>query len=137
MPLSKAPNEPRGTTPTMAHPIQTGRKTITDKLLLAFSKHKSDHTIGIGICTDMKNLESATRLLATHGLTIPSTGITFEVLTDALFEFTLTANLGATHTDILRAFTITIDDTNQTAQVSTLTNKLTTALNTPIDLLET
>lgn len=55
MPLPKAPNEPRGATLTMVHPTQTGsRKTTADKHLLAFSKHKSDHMIGIGICTDVK-----------------------------------------------------------------------------------
>ncbi|KAG1750782.1 hypothetical protein EDB19DRAFT_1904179 [Suillus lakei] len=137
MPPPKAPNEPRGATPTTVYPTRTGRKTTADKPLLAFSKHKSDHIIGIGIRTDVKNLESAKKLLAIHGLTTPSTGITFEVLADCLFEFTLTANLGATHTDILRAFAIIIDDTNQTEQVSSFMHKLATALNNPIKLLET
>ncbi|KAG2346985.1 hypothetical protein BDR05DRAFT_945398 [Suillus weaverae] len=136
MPPSKAPNEPRGVTPTTAPPTRCGRKTNTEKPLLAFSKHKSDHTIGTGICTDVKNLESTMRLLATHGLTTPSTGITFEVLVDYLFEFTITANLGVTHTDILRAFAIIIDDINQTKQTSTLMHKLAAALETPIEHLE-
>lgn len=77
------------------------------------------------------------RLLTTHSLTTPSTGITFEVLADCLFEFTLTANLGATHTDILRAFAIIIDDTNEAEQISSFMHKLATVLNNPIELLET
>jgi hypothetical protein len=47
------------------------RKTTANKPLLSISKSNEDHALGTGIRTDVNSINSARKILATHGLILP------------------------------------------------------------------
>ncbi|KAG2755641.1 hypothetical protein P692DRAFT_20717129, partial [Suillus brevipes Sb2] len=61
--------------------------TAADKPLLSTSRFIQDHISGTGTKTDVINLNTAQKLLSTHGLVMPTAGSMRRSISVALFEF--------------------------------------------------
>jgi hypothetical protein len=127
-------NSPAPTPP--ATQTRGGRKTTASKALLSTSKTIEDHIAGTGIRTDTTNITTARKILTTHGLTIPAAGSTIKEISLAIFEFSISANLGALQTDILRAFAILLHEVEQAMDTTTLINRIEGLIAGPISTLE-
>jgi len=116
--------------------MRTGRKTTANKVLLSSSKTIEDHITGIGIRTDTTNVVTVRKLLSIHGLTLPAAGSTIKEISLAIFEFSISANLGALQTDILRAFAILLHKAEQAMNMASLLDRIEGLISGPITMLE-
>lgn len=112
------------------------RRTAADKPLLSTSKSIQDHISGTGTKTDVTNLNTARKLLLTHGLVMPTAGNMLRSISVALFEFSITANLGATHTDILRAIALIIQEVDTEIDTENIIEKVKALIGGPIATLD-
>lgn len=96
--MPPTPNPTTTTTPT-----RLNQKTTTGGPLLSTSELIEEHASGNGTETDVNSLATAKKLLLTHELNMLAAGNMLQAISVAMFEFShgITANLGATHTDIL------------------------------------
>lgn len=123
----------------LATATQTGRsnrKTTASKPLLSSSKTIEDHALGLGTKTDVNNLTSARKSLALHGLNLPTAGNTLLTISVAIFEFSAAANLGAIHTDILRAFAYTVHEAHQNIDTESIITKTHALMGGPVATLD-
>jgi hypothetical protein len=111
-------------------------KTTATKPLLAMSKSNEDHALGAGIRTDINMLNSARKVLTTHGLILPTAGNMLQVIMTALFEFSISASLGAIHTDILRAMVFVIYEVDQEIDTSNIIKKTQALMGGPVVTLD-
>jgi hypothetical protein len=86
--------------------------------------------------TDVTNTPAARKLLMTHGLILPSASNMLEAISVALFKFSITANLGAMHTDIIRALALMIHDVNSDLDTENVISTIKTFLGGPITTLD-
>lgn len=112
------------------------RKTTADKPLLSTSKTIKEHAKGMGIKTNITSLTAARKLLSTHGLTSPTAGNMLQSISAALFEFTITANLGATHSEILCAIAYLIYEVDKDIDTENIIVKIKALIGGPIALLD-
>jgi len=104
--------------------------------MLSSSKTLEEHITGSGIRTDTTNIITAKKLLTTHGLDLPAAGTMLKELSQAVFEFSIAANLGALQTDILRAIAILLHEAEQSMNMATLLDRIENLIEGPIATLE-
>ncbi|KIK36749.1 hypothetical protein CY34DRAFT_109403, partial [Suillus luteus UH-Slu-Lm8-n1] len=121
---------------TLSSITRPNRKTTADKPLLSTSKTIEEHAKGTGIKTNITSLTAARKLLSTHGLTSPTAGNMLQSISAALFEFTITANLGATHSEILRAIAYLIYEVDKDIDTENIIAKIKALIGGPIALLD-
>jgi len=121
---------------TTSTTARTGRKTTASKPLLLPSKTIEEHVTAADTRTDMKDSTTAKKLLLSHGLTLPTACNAIKQVAHALLEFSITAVLGATHSEILRAMAILLLEAEQNLDAAKLIDKITELLEGPIALLE-
>jgi hypothetical protein len=132
MPPTTNPTNSTAATP----PTRLNQKTTADKPLLSTSKTINEHILGEGMKTDVTNTPAARKLLMTHGLILLSAGNMLEAILVALFEFSIMANLGAMHTDIIRALALMIHDVNSDLDTENVISTIKTFLGGPIATLD-
>jgi hypothetical protein len=104
--------------------------------LLSTSQSIEEHEQGLGLKTDVSKMTMARKVLTTHGLTLPFAGNMLQSLALALFKFSITANLGATHTDILHAFAIMTNEIDKEIDTEHIIDKTKTLMGGPVALLD-
>ncbi|KIK35979.1 hypothetical protein CY34DRAFT_781156, partial [Suillus luteus UH-Slu-Lm8-n1] len=122
--------------PSVLTQTRKNRKTTASKALLSTSKTIEDHATGAGIKTDVNSLPTARKTLTTHGLNLPTAGNTLIAISAALFEFGAMANLGATHTDIIRALAYVIYEAQKDINIEHVTDKVKALLGGPVATLD-
>ncbi|KAG2739588.1 hypothetical protein P692DRAFT_20756005 [Suillus brevipes Sb2] len=113
-----------------------GRKTTANKPLLSISKEIIDHLTGSDVRSEVRDQTAARKLLLTHGLNLPVACNVIKQTAHALLEFSVTAALGATHVDILRAIAILLIEAEQNLDAAKLIEKVTSLIQGPITQLE-
>jgi hypothetical protein len=112
------------------------RKTTVEKPLLSTSKTIEAHTSGTGTKTDVNSLATARKLLSVHGLSLLMAGNILQAISIAICEFSISANLGATHTDILRALAYLVHEVDEDIDTGNIIMKIQDLMGGPIAALE-
>ncbi|KAG1851878.1 hypothetical protein DFJ58DRAFT_746220 [Suillus subalutaceus] len=121
---------------TLTQTNRINRKTTASKPLFSTSKSIEDHATGLGVKTDVNNLNNARKTLTMHGLNLPTAGRTLLAISAALFEFSTSANLGATHTDIIRAFAFIIYEVQKDIDTEHIIEKVKALMGGPVATLD-
>jgi hypothetical protein len=111
-------------------------KTSANKPLLSTSKSNEDHTLGTGIRMDINSINTVRKILSTHGLILPTAGNMLQPIATALFEFSITANLGATHIDILQAMAFALMEIDHKIDVTNIVKKVQALMGGPVATLD-
>lgn len=117
---------------------QTGRtnhKVTASKSLLLTSKSIKEHVAGLDIKTNLNNLNNTRKTLTTHD-NFPMVGKTFLTIATALFEYSTSSNLGATHTDIMCAFTFIIYEVQKDIDMKHIIEKVKVLMGGPVATLD-
>ncbi|KAG1810503.1 hypothetical protein EV424DRAFT_1349890 [Suillus variegatus] len=115
---------------------RANRKTTASKPLLATSKTIEEHAPGIGICTAINNPATARKLLNTHGLMFLVTGKALRDISAALFKLSLVTNLGATHSEIIRALAFIVFEAYQSSDIEKVIDKIEVLMKGPLATLD-
>jgi hypothetical protein len=126
------PNPPTASQSTRMN----NRKTTANKPLLSISKSNKDHVLGTGIRTDVNSINSARKILATHGLILLMAGNMLQPIATALFKFSISANLGVTHIDILRAMAFVLFEIDREIDVQSIVQKIQALMGGPVATLD-
>jgi hypothetical protein len=111
------------------------RKTMTNKPLLTISKPIEEHIDGTGIRTDTTNTTTAKKILTTHGLILPTAGTMLKQIATAIFEFSISAGLDSTHTEILRAFALLLYDAESSLDMTKIINRIENLIDGPLMIM--
>ncbi|KAG1729341.1 uncharacterized protein EDB91DRAFT_1253082 [Suillus paluster] len=115
---------------------QAAHKTTASKPLLSINKSIAKHISGSGIRMDITNTTTVKKILTTHGLVLPMAGTILKQLAVSIFKLSISANLGATYTEILRAFAIILHDTEQSMDMTNIINRIENLIGGPLTILE-
>ncbi|KAG2757768.1 hypothetical protein P692DRAFT_201858760 [Suillus brevipes Sb2] len=115
---------------------RVNRRTTASKPLLSTSQSIEEHEQGLGLKTNANNLTTARKVLTTHGLTLPFAGNMLHSISLAIFELSITANLGTTHTDILRALAIMINEVDKEIDTEHIIDKTKALMGGPVATLD-
>jgi gas vesicle protein len=115
---------------------RTNRKATASKPLLLTSKSIEEHAAGLDVKTDVNNLNNARKTLTTHGLNLPTAGKTLLTIATALFEYSASSNLGATHSDIIRAFAFIIYEAQKDIDTEHIMEKVKALMGGPVATLD-
>ncbi|KAG1765682.1 hypothetical protein EDD22DRAFT_950984 [Suillus occidentalis] len=115
---------------------RTNRKATASKPLLLTSKSIEEHAAGLDVKTDVNNLNNARKTLTTHGLNFPTAGKMLLTIATALFEYGASSNLGATHSDIIRAFAFIIYEAQKDIDMEHIIEKVKELMGGPVATLD-
>ncbi|KAG2746891.1 hypothetical protein P692DRAFT_20738310, partial [Suillus brevipes Sb2] len=119
-----------------AAPTTRGQKTTASKPLLSKSKEIENHLTDLDIRSEIKNSVSTKKLLLSHGLDLPIACNAIKQIAHALLEFSITAEVGATHVDILRSMAILLIEAEKNLNAANLIDKFSALIQGPIVQLE-
>jgi hypothetical protein len=117
-------------------PTTRGRKTTASKPLLSKSKEIENHLTDLDIRSEIKNSISAKKLLLSHRLDLPIACNAIKEIAHTLLEYSITAEVGATHVDILRSMAILLIEAEKNLDAANLIEKFTNLIQGPITQLE-
>ncbi|KAG1832875.1 hypothetical protein DFJ58DRAFT_750333 [Suillus subalutaceus] len=119
--ISMPPNDPTSSS-TLTQTSRINRKTTANKPLLSTSKSIEDHA------TEKRSIHTA--------LNLPTAGNILLAISTALFEFSASANLGATHTDIIRAFAFITHEVQKNINAEEIIEKVGALMGGPVATLD-
>lgn len=121
---------------TTVTPTTRGRKTTASKPLLSKSKEIENHLTDLDVRSEIKTSIAAKKLLLSHGLDLPIACNAIKQIAHALLEYSITAEVGATHVDILRSMAILLIEAEKNLDAANLIEKFTALIQGPIAQLE-
>jgi hypothetical protein len=111
------------------------RKMTANKPLLTISKPIEEHIDVTGIRTDITNITTAKKILTMHRLILPTAGTMLKQIATAIFEFSISAGLGSTHMEILRAFALLLHDVESSLDMTKIINRIENLIGGPLMIM--